>query len=381
MASSEVVVLGGGAAGCAITYYLSKAGIRVILVDKDAIGSHASGFAFGGLNFNWVYEGAYQTGSGASSYLLDPSRESYRMHGVLFNELLESTGVDTYYREGFELNLAFRDDDLYAIKQAVKWQQERGLDTEYVDASTIHRMEPRVTQEVIGGSLMKDAGSVEAYRYVLALLQASETMGAVRHHGTAVGIRHNGPSPVAVVMEDGEIACDTVVIALGPWSGSASAWLDFPVPVEPVRGQILRLQFDEPPLACPVNYLNTYAGSKPSDGLVWCGTTFERAGFDDNTTVDARNRVLEGTLRLIPALESAQLVLQTACLRPISSDDLPILGPVPGWERVYLATGAGTEGILLSPFFGRTISDLVLGKKLEWDISPFLPERFANQAL
>ena len=248
----------------------------------------------------------------------------------------------------------------------------------FIDNVSLHELEPRINPEVLGGSLMNDVSSVEAYRYVLALLQASEKMGASQVHGQVVGIRRNGSRPSAVILDNGEISCNTVVIAMGPWSGIASSWLDFPVPVEPVKGQILRLQFDESPLASPMNHLDTYAGSKASDGLVWCGTTFERVGFDEKTTADARSSLLTRAIRLVPALENARLVLQTACLRPFSSDELPIIGEVPGWEGVYLATGAGAEGILLSPFLGQSIANLILREKAEWDLSPFLPDRFAN---
>ena len=379
MKTSEVVVIGGGAAGCATAYYLSKEGLKVTLVDKDAIGSHASGFAFGGLNYYWIYHWAYETGAGVPGNLLGPSMEAYRQHGILFKELMESTGVDTYYREGTELNLAFKEEEIELIKGDIEWQQREGLKAEFVDREDLHDIEPRINPDIIGGSLMNDVASVEAYRYVLALLQASERMGATQQHGNVMGIKRNGSRPSAVVLDSGEILCDAVVIAMGPWSGAASEWLDFPVPVEPVRGQILRLQFDEPPLACPMNYLDTYAGSKASDGLVWCGTTFERVGFDESTTTEARASLLEGAIRLVPALENAQLVLQTACLRPFSSDELPIIGQVPGWEGVYLATAAGAEGILLSPFFGQRITDLIIREKSEWDLSTFLPDRFATK--
>ena len=380
-----MVVLGAGAAGCATAYFLSKEGIKVTVVERDAIGSHASGFAFGNLNYYWIYYWASQLGPAALRKFLASSLESYRLHCVLYQEMFESTGIDTYYREGNELNLAFNDEEMKTIRKDVEWQQKGGLKSELIDGEAVHRIEPRISNEVIGAGLMNDVAAVDAYRYVLSLIQSAEKMGATQRQGKVVGIKRDGTRPSSVLLESGEIPCDVVVIALGPWSGLASQWLDFPVPVEPVRGQILRLQFDQPPLACPMSYVDGYAakevglGSKPSDGLVWCGTTFERVGFDESSTPEAKMSIMEGAIKLVPALEDAQLVLQTACLRPFSSDELPILGRVPGWDGVYLATAAGAEGILMSPFFGRAITDLIVRGETQQDISPFSPSRFTPE--
>ncbi|MCH8087708.1 MAG: FAD-binding oxidoreductase [Chloroflexi bacterium] len=61
----------------------------------------------------------------------------------------------------------------------------------------------------------------------------------------------------------------------------------------------------------------------------------------------------------------------------MSSDQLPIIGPVPGWEGVYLATGGGRKGVLLASVMGRVMADLILRGETPVDISPLLPDRFA----
>ncbi len=385
MKSADVVVVGAGVAGCTTAYFLSKEGVRVTVVEQDAVGSHASGFAFGNLNYYWIYYWTSQLGVNVLNKFLAAALESYRLHSTLFQELFESTGIDTYYQEGIELNLAFTDDEMNRIREDVEWQKKGGLKSELIDGDEVHRIEPRISNEVIGAGVMNDVAAVDAYRYVLSLIQAAEKMGATQRQGKIVDIKQNGSKPSSVILESGEISCDTVVIAMGPWSGLASQWLDFPVPVEPVRGQILRLQFDQAPLACPMSYMDGYAAkevglaSKPADDLVWCGTTFERVGFDESATPEAMTSIMKGAVRVVPALEDARLALQTACLRPFSSDELPILGRVPGWDGVYMATAAGAEGILMSPFFGRAITDLIVRGETKEDISPFSPSRFAPE--
>ena len=368
MKSAEVVVLGGGVFGCATAHYLSKEGVKVTIVERDAVGSHASGFAFGSLN---VY-----SGPGIPGPVFPLAKEACRMHKTLSPELQERTGIDPYYEKGIRLSLAFSEEDLKGMKSAIEWQQKEGLKAEIIDGDEVHRIEPRINEEAIGAALLGEWNGVEAYRFVLALMQSAEKMGTTLQHGTAVGIKRNGGRPSAVLLETGEIPCDTVVIAMGPWSGEVSQWLDFPVPVEPLKGQILRLQLDDEPLACGIAYREGHVGSKP-DGLTWCGGTEEKVGFNETLTPEARAKVTESALKMVPALANGRVALQTACLRPMSPDLLPIVGPVPGWEGVYLATGAGRKGITLNPVVGSLLTDLIIRGETPWDISALLPSRFA----
>jgi glycine oxidase len=112
------------------------------------------------------------------------------------------------------------------------------------------------------------------------------------------------------------------------------------------------------------------------DGLVWCGTTEEWRGFDKETSTSAHQSILEGAVRLVPDMADARLSLQTACLRPVTPDWLPIIGRLPGWDNVYLATGAGKKGILLSPGIGKSVADLMTQGETSLSIGPFSPDRF-----
>jgi glycine/D-amino acid oxidase-like deaminating enzyme len=166
---------------------------------------------------------------------------------------------------------------------------------------------------------------------------------------------------------------------MGPWSGLASEWLGVPIDVRPLKGQIIRLRAPGPPYMSSIGWNGQYATTKP-DGLVWAGTTEEEVGFDETTTSQARDEIMATLLKMVPGLGDARLVLQTACLRPMATDKLLVLGEIPGWERVYIATGGGRGGILLGPAMGRTIADLVATGVTDMPIDDFDPGRFRGQA-
>src|SRR4029077_15855461 len=186
------------------------------------------------------------------------------------------------------------------------------------------------------------------------------------------GLRREGGRVTGVILERGEVACSAVVLGLGPWSGETSSWIDTPIEVRPLKGQILRLQAPGLPVACSVGWGHNYATTK-TDGLLWAGTTEEEAGFDEESTPEARDEIGAALVKMLPAMADAQVVHQTACLRPLASDGLLLLGRVPGFDSVYMATGAGRKGILLGPAMGRAVADLILTGKSTLALDAFSP--------
>ena len=83
-------------------------------------------------------------------------------------------------------------------------------------------------------------------------------------------------------------------------------------------------------------------------------------------------------LEIFPFLEDAQLVIQTACLRPLSLDKIPINSASEKYKNLYLASGTGRQGILLAPAMGKLIVDHMLGEQTEIDISDFSHKRFTK---
>ena len=63
--------------------------------------------------------------------------------------------------------------------------------------------------------------------------------------------------------------------------------------------------------------------------------------LDESRTTEARDAIIESTLRMLPSLEDAELVLQTACLRPVTPDGVVTLGAVPGTDGAYVARAVG----------------------------------------
>ena len=367
----DVIVVGAGIAGCLTAYLLARQGRSVTILEADSVGSHASGFAFGGLG---PLEGA-----GIPDHILDFSVWCFRRHETLYKELLEETGIDTQFHHRDRLNLAFTEDEANHQKEAIAWQSRLpGFKLEWLEPSEAVKAEPRTNPDCIGASYAQGTGAVEAYRYNLAVAQAAEKYGASIVQRRVTGLLGDGGQCRGVRMETGEMAAGAVVLAGGPWTGGMSKWCGVEVPVRPLKGQIIRLQLSENPMVASLNYAGSYAASKP-DGLIWAGTTEEDIGFDEEITTAARDKVMGDLLRMAPSLAEAELVQQTACLRPLSADGMPIVDAIPGWENLYLITGGGRKGILWSTGMAHGLADMVVKGTSEIPDLPALSlSRFAK---
>ena len=315
--SPDVIVVGAGIAGSLTAYLLAKSGARVTILEADSVGSHASGFAFGGLG---PLEGA-----GIPDHILDFSVWCFERHKSIYEELLEETGIDTQFHLRDRLNLAFTEEEADHQKRAIAWQSSLpGYRVEWLSPAEAVKAEPRTNPYCIGASYAQGTGAVEAYRYNLAVAQAAEKHGATILQRRVTGLLGDGGKCRGVKLATGEMGADRVVLAGGPWTGGMSEWCGVEIPVRPLKGQIIRLQLSENPMVASLNYAGSYAASKP-DGLIWAGTTEEDIGFDEEITTAARDKVLGDLLKMAPSLAEAELVQQTACLRPLTPDGMPIV--------------------------------------------------------
>ena len=365
----DVVIVGGGAAGCSVSYYLAKAGVKSTVIERDGVAANASGYSAGGLN---PLEGA-----GIPGPLGPLAIESFRMHTEIRPELAELSGVDFGYKVISSVRVAFDDSELAEMQTTHDIFESAGDDfsAEWLDAFQLKELEPRISGDAIGALDTRGNAILNSYRYTLALSKTAETMGAKVASGCVIGVRTSGGRVTTVLTDSGEISCDAVVFATGPWCGQVEEWLGVPVPIEPFKGEILRMRLGGPPLDRDFFSADVDLNHR-EDGQTWVGASEERKSFDRNPSAQERDISLSCAARLMPDLRDAELLLHTACLRPLAPDWMPIIGNAPGWDNAYLVTGAGKKGILVSPGMGKAVADLITSGETNVPIEGFEADRF-----
>lgn len=211
---------------------------------------------------------------------------------------------------------------------------------------------------------------MQSYRHAAGLRGAE-----FREDAEVTGFETNGRSVTTLKTLDGVVEADLVVIAAGAWSSRFAGPLSTSIPVFPVRGQIAAIKGLSVPVRHVLYSYGGYAVPWP-DGRLLVGATQEEVGYAPHTTVDGIQQVLSGGKRLVPSVASAELDETWAGLRPGSPDTMPILGPAPGWDNVWLATGHYRNGILLGPYTGRLVAESIAAGSVSDELEPFLATRW-----
>ncbi len=362
--NADVAIVGGGIVGCALARELAGRGLRVTVIERGEPGSEASGAAAGML--------APQAEGLPAGPLFDLALESRGLYPKWTEELARETGIDAGYRRCGILRCAFSGGgdkwDWYA------WQRERGLSLERLDGEAVSALtRGKVSKEVQDAIFFSEDGVVDNSRLTRALWIAAERRGVTFEIGRTVrSVLARGGRCAGVRIEDGVIEAPRVVNAAGAWAPFDP---EFPVPVEPVRGQIVEVRPPAPDLPVVVWSEDVYVVPR---GDVWLlGSTMEHVGFEKRVTAGAVQRLLAAAARLLPSLESATFSRVWSGLRPGTADELPVLGPgrLPG---LFFATGHYRNGILLAPLTALAVADEITGRGSR-DLSPFSIERFSER--
>lgn len=365
----DVAIVGGGVVGCAIAYYLSLAGVKVMVLEQRTIGGGASGAAAGMLP-PW-HE------LSAEPELLPFAVASWQMFPDLVLALQAETGIDLGYVQSGSLTPALSDDDAGALRNLVRTEQADGAPVQWLDAAGVRAAEPRLTPRVRGARFDPREHHLLPERLVQAFAAAAGRRGAELRSGALVtGLCTRGDRVEGVRLGGEDLPCEHVVIAAGAWSAMAEQWLGVPLPVRPVRGQMMALE-NGGLLHGLVWAQFGYLVAKP-DGTIWAGATMDEIGFDTRVTPAGLAYLLGMAISTMPALKEAGLVRTWAGLRPGSGDGRPLLGPVPGWSGVSLAAGHLRNGILLSPITGKCLAEQITTGRSACDLRLFDPARFLS---
>ena len=364
----KVVIIGGGVVGLSTAYFLAQQGVTSTVVERDAVASHSSGFAYGGLSSISI--------SPLERPLEVIANDGMNIHRYMGSMLEKKTRINTGYGKKSLLSLVFDESSIPTIQEHVKQRQSHpDYTVTLLSPKETRNLEPRVSENIKAAVLIEGSAEVDPLKFNLALAKLIEGMGTRIIQGTVTNVAVDNGRVSGVLIDNQILHCDHLVIAMGPWSTWVGEWLGFEVNVTPLKGQIVRLKVSGDPIRYSVGWDGNYASTKP-DGLVWAGTTEEWVGFDETPTQSGREDITRSLLKMMPYIENAQLVQHTACLRPVTPDRLPILGYAPNVRGIFLATGAERKGIVLGPSMGRITADMIINESSNIPIDPFSPTRF-----
>jgi glycine/D-amino acid oxidase-like deaminating enzyme len=379
----QVVICGGGIIAASIAYYLTRRGVKPLVIERTAVGAAASGKAGGFLARGW--------GNGTPTEALH--QVSFDLHAQLADELQLST-----YRRIPTLQVRTRAGGPHT--------QLSPPPADWLDGP-----------EVVSASVMDTAtAQVTPLEITTKLMDAAVAAGAVVRHGVVTGIDitaqsdGDGARRVVAVRVDGDVVpCTRAIVAMGPWSVLAEDW--FPdtglrVPLQGIksasvviRNEQLKARIAAAPFAlfCGEDsrygtHLECYPRSNGE--LYVCGiggsdyvsgdrlrpggdTESQEMVSPDPKRVAAAQAALGGMISLTAGAPD----VTQACMRPCAPDAMPLMGEIPAVGGAYIACGHNCWGILWAPVTGLAMSELILdGKSSCVDLSAFSPQRFMTSS-
>ncbi|KZY74546.1 hypothetical protein A3742_03945 [Oleiphilus sp. HI0071] len=351
----KVVVVGGGAIGMLQARSFAGEGYDVVIVDKSALGREAS-WAGGGI-ISPLYPWRY------SEPVTALALRSQALYPDLVAALHQESGIDPEYSGHGLLMLQVEGKD-----QAIRWAAKNGPWLEEIKAAQLYALEPALGQGHESSLWMPSVGSVRNPRLLNALR-------ALMHEHPAIEVIENDGlarfDERGVTLESGKrVDADRVVFCSGAWTSSLLP--NQRIKIEPVKGQMI--VFD-----APQGFVNRVVLSDGRyviprrDGKVVVGSTLEYCGFDKTTNDEARQSLYGSALALYPELKRYPVIHQWAGLRPGSPNGIPSIGPISGYENVYVNAGHFRNGLVLAPASVELLSDLVAKRASKIDPKPYIP--------
>jgi len=410
----DILILGGGAIGLATALSLLEAGRSVRIIDAGAIGhgashgncgtitpSHAPPLAAPGVVaqalrwmftpdaplylkprvdpalWQWLWRFSrrcnrrdWSASTQARAALLDDSRQR------LVDWIARYQLACEFHEEG--LDYVFRNRRLFErYVNECETLAGLGIASEIFSGSDYERQEPAMLPGVAGAIRFPDDARLRPDRYVAELARVvGERGGQFETDCRATGLQADAQG-VSVQTSRGQRRAREVVIALGAWTPAFARQLGVRTPIQPGKGY--SITYSRPPLMPrrPLVLKDVSVCVTGWDSGFRLGSTMEFSGYNDELNATRLSALERGARQFLREPVGAVVEERWCGWRPMTYDDLPLLGPAPRQPHVWLAAGHGMLGISMSAATGQLMADLITGQTPAINPTPYRPERFA----
>jgi Glycine/D-amino acid oxidases (deaminating) len=412
-----IVVVGGGVIGAACAGALSQVGAPVLLIDKGAFGHGCSygncglvspshllplsrpGTVWNGLAslfkrnaplqfrfqtrsqfWAWIWRFArncnhasmLQAGH-ARQVLLDQSR-------VLYEEMFRSGFLeDCDWVPGGTL-VVFRSHSAmeeFAETEALL-RREFGLEATPLSGEELSQREPALRSGLAGAWEYRCDGHLRPDKLMCAWKKRLLELGVrIREHCELFCLEFSDDEVTSIVTTAGRMEVDQLILCTGAWSQLLRKQLKIRLPVEPGKGYSITLR--RPPVTpvSPLIFEEHHVALTPFQEGIRIGSTMEFAGYDKSMRAPRLTLLKEGAnAYLRNPVDELSIEEKWYGFRPMSADDVPLIGRVPGLQNVWMAAGHGMLGVSMAPSTAQLLVELLTGTHPHVDPFPYRLERF-----
>lgn len=414
--SADVIVVGGGPVGACCALELARAGASVILLEKQPqvcppesgahancgllVPSDATPLAAPGVlgqGLRWMLDASSPFyiaprpspalvrwlrlfRAACSAERVQAAAPTLRALHVasarLHDELAERHGDRWLFHHDGELQVYETAEGLAAAAGDLERARALGARVEDVGATGARRLFLDLRCELAGAFFFPEDGHLDPLRFTRAVAELAQDSGAMTTTGAEVLALVPAPNGVRAVTTRGVFAASQVVLAAGAWTPGLMRGLGLRLPLEPAKGYSVDVDRPAAFPELPLSLGDAHVVLTPLGDTLRLGSTLELSGWDLRIRPKRVAYLREGGRRAIglPADGPVRQIWRGP--RPLTPDGLPVIGRVPGRDRVILATGHCMLGVSLGPVTGRLVAQLASGARPEIDLAPLAARRF-----
>jgi sarcosine oxidase subunit beta len=365
---ADVLILGGGGAGCSAALHLALRGAHPLLLERGVVGSQASGVNYGGVR---------QQGRHPSELpLARRSRE-------IWARLPQLIGTDAEFDPCGHLKLARSEREEAELLRWNAMAAEHGLHCRMIGRNAIRADHPYFGDQVVAGSLLAEDGCANPRLLAPSLARAAREAGAtILEHHKVTALHHDGTEFV-LQANGAEFRASILLNTAGYWGREVAAAFGEDVPCEPLYPNMLVTE--------PLPYFlrhslgvvggDTYLRQIPRGNMILGGGH----GEGDPAVPMSRPRpdvalgAMERAVKLIPSLDGAMIIRSWTGIDGQMPDAVPVMGPSQTTPGLIHAFGFSGHGFMLGPGVGAVLAELALDGRTETPLEGFDIGRFARQ--
>ena len=363
---AEVVVVGAGVTGLASGWFLARAGVDVLVIDKGVIGYEASS-RNGGIC-------GYHRG-------VDPKGLMGYEETRLWHTLEDELGYPCEFTLG-NVHVALNEEAWEHTKTRVERLNRLGWRLELLDAQQVKEIAPIIDPDVVGADFDPDAAHANPQRTVQAFSWAIQDHGGrILQHTTVTGFKTEGERVTAVETSAGDVGCGWVVLAAGPQTGRLADLAGAFVPIAPGRAEMV--------VSAPVPMMRhgavmgngLYGRQTLRGNLAYGGGNDEWVDVDLSTPEKPNTPLIRNIGRRLNEMFSGAgdipMLRSWACVVEQTPDWMPIIDTLESPENVVIANASG-DGFGLSPAHGKAVSQLIMHGESTLPLEGYRLDRFRD---
>ena len=380
---TDVLVIGGGIMGCSAAYFLARAGVDVLLIDRHDLNTQGSGTNAGSIHVQIIsrfFKSADPLWVRGRAALLPLLKEAVSFWQRFAPELDD----DVELRIGGGLMVAENETELRVLESKVAVERAQGVNSELLDRKQLEKLAPYLAPSVLGAELCPLEGKVNPIRATPAIARGAVRAGARIRRGVTLHSLNTDKSGFEAVTSIGRIRARRVVNAAGPWCNEVAAMVGLSIPLERHARNMSATEPVEPFVMHLIQHADQRLTLKQvSNGNLLLGGGWPAVIDPASGRANVIRTGISGGLwiatHVVPRIRHLRLIRAWSGILFFTPDGNPVLGEAPGVPGFFNAVGpnAGYTG---GPLCGKLVAEAVTGQPLSFDVRSFDLQRFESRA-